>query len=68
MGRESSIKPAYEILAYVTLKKGRYLGGNALALLAENEEEQKLMVQDIAKAMKADTVQLKNGDYIVIRS
>jgi hypothetical protein len=25
------------------------------------------MVQDIAKAMKADTVMMKNGDYLVVR-
>lgn len=68
MGREASEKPNYEILAFVTLNKERFLGGNPLSLLAENEEQQKIMVQDIAKAMKSDTVKMKNGDYLVIRS
>ncbi|MEB3101733.1 capping complex subunit for YIEGIA [Ferviditalea candida] len=67
MGREASEKPAYEILAIITLKEKRVMGGKQLSLLAENEEEQKAMTQDIAKAMKADVVQMKNGDYLVVR-
>lgn len=67
MGRESSERPGYEILAVVTLDKNRVLGGKQLSLLANDEEEQKTMTQDIAKAMKADVVQMKNGDYIVLR-
>ncbi|CAM3820772.1 MULTISPECIES: capping complex subunit for YIEGIA [Mesobacillus] len=67
MGRESSERPGYEILAFVTLNKERILGGSQLTLLAENEEQQRLMVRDVAKAMKADVVQMKSGDYLVIR-
>ncbi|MCM3441332.1 hypothetical protein AB3Z07_27630 (plasmid) [Metabacillus halosaccharovorans] len=67
MGRESSERPGYEILAYITLHKERFLGGKQLSLLAENEEQQKVMVQDVAKAMKADVVKLKSGDYLVLR-
>lgn len=67
MGRESSERPGYEILAFVTLHKERILGGNQLTLLAENEEQQKILVLDVAKAMKADVVQMKSGDYLVIR-
>ncbi|MBB5323195.1 hypothetical protein HNQ34_000272 [Anoxybacillus tepidamans] len=67
MGRESSERPTYTILAIITLKKERILGGSQLALWAENEEQQKAMTQDIAKAMKADVVKMKNGDYLIIR-
>ncbi|GGJ71441.1 hypothetical protein GGR02_002285 [Anoxybacillus voinovskiensis] len=67
MGRESSERPTYTILAIITLKKERILGGSQLALWAENEEQQKTMTQDIAKAMKADVVKMKNGDYLIIR-
>ncbi|KHE72349.1 hypothetical protein [Halobacillus sp. BBL2006] len=67
MGRESSMKPQYEILAFITLEKNRILSSSCLTLLAENEEASKEMTVDIAKAMKADVVQLKNGDYMVIR-
>ncbi|MCM3669005.1 hypothetical protein M3181_08320 [Mesobacillus maritimus] len=67
MGREASERPNYEILALVTLHKERVLGGKQLSLLANDEEQQKIMVQDIAKAMKADVVKMKSGDYIVLR-
>ncbi|MBP1931114.1 capping complex subunit for YIEGIA [Ammoniphilus resinae] len=55
-----------EIIAFVTLQKEKVLGGNPLLLLAANEEDQKQMTQDIAKALKADVVKMKNGDYLVI--
>ncbi|MCS1350927.1 capping complex subunit for YIEGIA [Mechercharimyces sp. CAU 1602] len=67
MGRESTLEPSYEILAYVTLHKERVLAGKALSLWAADEEEAKLLTLDIAKAMKADVVQLKSGDYMVLR-
>jgi len=67
MGRESSERPTYTILAIITLRKERILGGSQLSLWAENEEQQKTMTQDIAKAMKADVVKMKNGDYLIIR-
>ncbi|WP_188453369.1 capping complex subunit for YIEGIA [Virgibacillus oceani] len=67
MGRESSMKPNYEILAYITRNKERVLNGSSLVLLADSEESSKEMTVDIAKAMKADVVHLKNGDYMIIR-
>lgn len=67
MGREGTQKPAYEILAIVTLHKERILCGNQLSMLAKDEAEQELMTVDIAKAMKADVVKMKSGDYLVIR-
>ncbi|MFT9599081.1 capping complex subunit for YIEGIA [Mesobacillus sp.] len=67
MGRESTERPGYEILSIVTLHKERILGGKQLTLFAENVEQQKLMAQDVAKAMKADVVQMKSGDYLIIR-
>lgn len=67
MGRESSMQPNYQILAIITLDKERVLGGNQLTLLAKDEEEQKTMTLDLAKSMKADVVQMKTGDYVVLR-
>ncbi len=67
MGREPTQKPNYEILAFVTTNQNRVLSGKQLTLLANDEEEQKTMTQDIAKAMKADVVQLKSKDYLIIR-
>jgi hypothetical protein len=67
LGRESSVTPKYDILALVTLNKDRILGGKQLSLLASDEEEQKTMTADIAKALKGDVVKMTSGDYLVIR-
>jgi len=67
MGRESSDRPNYEILAFITTNKERVMGGSSLSLWAEDKETLKTMTADIAKAMKADVVMMKNGDYLVIK-
>jgi hypothetical protein len=67
MGRESSLKPNYQILAFVTKDKERYLGGEPLSLLAKDDKELQQLTTDIAKAMRADVVKLSSGEYIVIR-
>jgi siroheme synthase len=67
MGRETNMTPTYEILAYITMDKDRVIGGKALSLLAKDEEDQKTLTLDLAKALKADVAQLKSGDYIVLR-
>lgn len=67
MGRESTMKPNYEILAYVTMEKERILAANCLVLLADSVESSKTIISDIAKAMKADVVKLTNGDYMIIK-
>ncbi len=61
------MKPDYEILAYITTNKERVLSGKSQSLLAQNEEEQKTLAQDIAKALKADTVRLQCGYYMIVR-
>ncbi|MFC0272542.1 hypothetical protein ACFFIX_13975 [Metabacillus herbersteinensis] len=67
MGRESNIEPKYDILAVITLNKDRVLSGKPLTLLAQNEEEQKEITADIAKALKAEIVRMKTKDYLIIR-
>lgn len=67
MGRESNMKPKYDILAVVTLNKDRVLSGKPLTLLAQNEEEQKEMTADLANALKAEIVRMKTKDYLIIR-
>jgi hypothetical protein len=67
MGRESKLNPKYDILAVVTLNKDRVLSGKPLTLLAQNEEEQKEMTDDIAKALKAEIVRMKTKDFLIIR-
>jgi siroheme synthase len=67
MGRESSAKPNYQILAYLTTEKERVIAGSPLALFSKSEEDLKTMTVDIAKGMKADVIRLSNGDYMVIK-
>jgi sugar phosphate isomerase/epimerase len=63
---DDAVKTSYEILAYISLEKDRALNGNPLILVAKNVEEQKQMCLDIARALKAEVVQLHCGDYMII--
>ncbi len=54
------------ILAYITADKERIVGGDPLTLLAVDPEERKSLTLEFARALKADVVQLKNGDYLLI--
>lgn len=67
MGRESTQKPNYEILAFITTDKEKVLSSKALSLYAKDEKDAEALTVDIAKALKADLVQMKSGDYLVIR-
>lgn len=60
------MKSATEILVYITADGNRVLSGNPLTLLIKDPAEQKELVKDLARALRADVVQLKNGDYIII--
>ena len=67
MGREGSMKPNYQILAYLTTDRNRVISGGPLLLYSDNIEELKQMTVDVAKGLKADVVHMTNGDYLVIR-
>lgn len=54
------------IAVYVTAAEGRVLSGNPLTFLVRDPAEQKALVTDLALALRADVVQLKNGDYALI--
>ncbi len=56
-----------EILAYITADEYRVLGGEPLTLLIKDENEQKELLTEMGRALRADAVQLKNGDYMLIR-
>jgi hypothetical protein len=55
-----------EILAYITSDEKKVIGGDPLSLLVKDIEEQKSLVIELSWALKANVVQLKNGDYIII--
>lgn len=65
MGTDS-YNTGYEIIAYISLSKDRAQNGNPLILVASSLEEQKELTEDIAKALRAEVVQLTCGDYMVI--
>lgn len=60
------MKSSIEILAYITADEKRVLSGDPLTLLIKDGNEQKEMVTDLGRALRANVVQLKNGDYILI--
>jgi hypothetical protein len=59
-------KSSPEIVAYITNDKNRVITGNPLTLVIQAEDERKSCVTDIAKALRGDVLQLKNGDYLII--
>ncbi|MDW7675009.1 MAG: hypothetical protein SCK28_10780, partial [Bacillota bacterium] len=61
MGREETMNPKYEILAYVSTTKDRLLGGKQLSLLAKDEKELTQLTTDISNGLKADVIKLSNG-------
>ncbi len=65
MGSDS-YNTGYEILAYITLNKDRPQNGNPLILVASSLAEEKQLTEEIAKALRAEVVQLSCGDYMVI--
>ncbi|HPE16176.1 MAG TPA: hypothetical protein PK597_04405 [Oscillospiraceae bacterium] len=54
------------IVVYITASEDRILSGDPLALLVKDQDEQKELTTDPALALRADVVQLKNGDYVLI--
>lgn len=63
MGKSDDAKK--EVYAIVTLNGDRIITGNPLALLAKDEEEQEMLTTTMAKALRANVVQLPNGDYLI---
>lgn len=54
------------ILVYITEDDKRVLGGDPLTLLVKDPGEQKQLVATLGQALKADTIRLVNGDYVLI--
>lgn len=68
MDRNIEGRYEFDVLAIVTRDKNRVMGGKQLTLLANSEEEQISMAQEIALTLKAEMVKLKFGDCLVIRT
>ncbi|GLC82708.1 capping complex subunit for YIEGIA [Lacrimispora brassicae] len=55
-----------EILVYITDNKERIISGDPLTLYIPDLEERETCLTDLGKALRANVVQLKNGDHILI--
>ncbi|MDD4715611.1 MAG: hypothetical protein PHT34_03545 [Oscillospiraceae bacterium] len=54
------------IVVYITADDKRVLGGDPLTLLVKDPNQKKEFTVELARALRADAVQLKSGDYILI--
>ena len=55
-----------EISVYITAERGRVISGNPLTLYIEDSDERKEITVELSKALQANVVQLKNGDYVLL--
>lgn len=55
-----------EILVYITDNKERIISGDPLTLFIPDQKERESCLTDLSKALRADVVQLKNGDHVII--
>ena len=54
------------IIVYITADEKRVLGGDPLTLLVKDQNDQKELTIELGRALRADVIQLKNGDYILV--
>ncbi|MHB9945394.1 hypothetical protein CF095_08320 [Clostridium botulinum] len=54
------------ILVYITDNKERIISGDPLTLFIPDGEERRACLKDLGIALRADVLQLKNGDHVII--
>ncbi len=59
---------AIQILVYVTSNKDRVIGGDPLCLYIEDDAEKQQLLIDMGRALKANVILLKNGDYMIVNN
>ncbi|MCY9666411.1 hypothetical protein M5X11_15820 [Paenibacillus alginolyticus] len=67
MGRDSAQNEKNNIIAAVTLDHHKVSCGNSFVVEAKNEDEQKQIMLDIAKAVKGDVTKTSNGIYLILK-
>lgn len=60
------MKSKPEIIAYITTNRDKVITGNPLCLFIEDEAERKQIITDIGRGLRANIIQLKNGDYMIV--
>lgn len=60
------MKDKPEIIVYITSNKEKVITGNPLCLYVTDEEEKKQIISDIGRGLRANVIQMKNGDCILV--
>jgi hypothetical protein len=55
-----------QILVYVTNNPDKVVSGDPLCLCIKDEKEKQQTLLEISRALRANVVQLKNGDYMIV--
>jgi hypothetical protein len=55
-----------QILVYVTNDPDKVVSGDPLCLCIPDEAEKQQTLLDISRALRANVVRLKNGDYMIV--
>ncbi len=55
-----------QILVYITNNPDKIIGGDPLCLCITDEAEKQQTLLDISRALRANVIQLKNGDYMIV--
>ncbi len=60
------MKGSVQILVYITDNPDKIAGGDPLCLCIRDEAEKQQTLLDISRALRANVIQLKNGDYMIV--
>lgn len=60
------MKDTGNILVYITDNPDKVIGGNPLCLVEKDPAIREQMLIDIGRALRANVVQLKNGDHMIV--
>jgi len=61
-------KDKKEILVYITADEKKIISGDPLVFLIKDLDEQKKLAAELGKTLRANVIQLKNGDFMIISS
>jgi len=67
MSRDAAQKQTNMIFAAITLADHKVHGGNVFVVEAKDEEEQKELMLDIARAVRGEVMRTINGIYLVLK-
>ncbi|MFC4769178.1 capping complex subunit for YIEGIA [Effusibacillus consociatus] len=66
--RRDATNPNYQILSIVTPDESIVKNGKATMFICKDEQEQEILVKEVANALRGDVARLSNGVYLVVRA